>query len=323
MFLKHHGLQQDPFGDTPNPDFLYFSSSHREALATLLCGVELGRGFLALIAPPGMGKTTLLFKLMKHLRASTRIVFLFHTQCTSREFMHLLLNDLGCEIDEGADLASIVDQFHSYVLQEYRAGRRVVIIVDEAQNLDSSVLETVRLLSDFETPQTKLLQIILAGQPELADKLASAELRQLRQRISTFSSLVPLSSQQTGRYIRHRLRIAGCAGTLFSAQAQEAVAQLSKGIPRNINNLCSNSLALCCAMRQNTITATIVREVAGDFDLTKFLSNGQETSIHPDVCSAPALENKLPNLEAMRSMTPGEALSYMRLVTTNLKTNPD
>jgi hypothetical protein len=101
------------------------------------------------------------------------------------------------------------------------------------------------------------------------------------------------------------------------------VAQLSKGIPRNINNLCSNSLALCCAMRQNTITATMVREVAGDFDLTKFLSNGQETSIHPDVSGAPALDNNLPHLEAMRSMTPAEALSYMRRLTTNLKTMPD
>jgi general secretion pathway protein A len=322
MFLKYHGLQQDPFGDTPNPDFLYFSSSHREALAALLC-VELGRGFLALIAPPGMGKTTLLFKLMRHLRSSTRVVFLFHTQCTSREFMRLLLNELGWEIDATADLATIVDQFNSYVLQEYRAGRRLVIIVDEAQNLDSSVLETVRLLSDFETPHMKLLQIILAGQPELADKLASPELRQLRQRISTFCSLTPLSSEQTGRYIRHRLRVAGCSSTLFSAQAQEAVAQLSKGIPRNINNLCSNSLALCCAMRQNTITASMVREVAGDFDLTKFLSNDQETSIHPDVSGAPALANNLPHLEAMRSMTPAEALSYIRRVTTNLKTMPD
>lgn len=323
MFLKYHGLQRDPFGVTPDPDFLYFASSHREALATLICGVELGRGFLALIAPPGMGKTTLLFKLMKHLRSSARIIFLFHTQCTSREFMRLLLNELGCETDKTADLATIVDQFNSYLLQEYRAGRRVVIIIDEAQNLDPAVLETVRLLSDFETPQTKLLQIVLAGQPELADKLASPALRQLRQRISTFSSLTPLSSEQAGRYIRHRLRVAGCASTLFTVQAQEAVAQLSKGIPRNINNLCSNALALCCAMRQTTITANMIREVAGDFDLTKYLSNGLETTIHPDVTASPALESKGANLDAVRSMTPGEALSYMRMVTTNLKSMPD
>lgn len=322
MFLKYHGLQRDPFGVTPDPDFLYFSSSHREALATLICGVELGRGFLALIAPPGMGKTTLLFKLMKHLRSSTRIVFLFHTQCNSREFMRLLLKELGSEIDEGADLASIVDQFNSYLLQEYRAGRRVLVIIDEAQNLDPSVLETVRLLSDFETPQNKLLQIILAGQPELADKLASPALRQLRQRISTFSSLTPLSSEQAARYIRHRLRVAGCTTTLFTAQAQEAIAQLGKGIPRNINNLCSNALALCCAMRQTTITVSMIREVAGDFDLTKFLSNGLETNIEADRSGAPGLQ-KVPNLEAMRAMSPAEALSYMRLVTTNLKTLPD
>ncbi len=323
MFLKYFGLQRDPFGVTPDPDFLYFASAHREALATLLCGVELGRGFLALIAPPGMGKTTLLFKLMKQMRSSARIVFLFHTQCTSREFLRLLLNELGCETEKGADLATIVDQFNSYLLQEYRAGRRVIVVIDEAQNLASEVLETVRLLSDFETPQAKLLQIILAGQPELADKLASPALRQLRQRISMFCSLAPLNAEQTGRYIRHRMRIAGSNGVLFTPQAQDTIAQLSKGIPRNINNLCSNALALCCAMKQTTITVAMIHEVAGDFDLSKLLSDRSEMNIHSGA-AAQEIGSAYPgDLDAVRSMSPGEALSYIRRVTSNLRTLPD
>src|ERR1700704_6622312 len=180
MYEKYFGLREQPFGVTPDPRFLYLSSAHREALASLYYGIESGRGFMSLIAKPGMGKTTLLFQLLEKFHGSARTAFLFQTQCSSREFMRFLLAELGSETDE-QDFVRMHDEFNKLLLQEALPGRLLIIVVDEAQNLDSSVLETIRLLSDFETPRAKLLQIILAGQPQLADKLASRNMAQLRQ----------------------------------------------------------------------------------------------------------------------------------------------
>src|ERR1700686_3142610 len=192
MFLGFYGLLEQPFGVTPDPRFLYLSPAHREALASLYYGIESGRGFMALIAKPGMGKTTLLFQLLEKFRGNAHTAFLFQTQCNSREFMRFLLAELGCESYE-QDFVRMHDEFNKLLLQEARAGKRFIIVIDEAQNLDPSVLETIRLLSDFETPRAKLLQIILAGQPQLADKLASRNLSQLKQRISLLNGLSPLS----------------------------------------------------------------------------------------------------------------------------------
>jgi general secretion pathway protein A len=316
MLLDFYGLKREPFGVTPDPDFLYLSPPHREALASLLCGIEMNRGFLALIAPPGMGKTTILFKLLKHFRTSARTVFMFHTQCTSREFMRMLLSELGCENDKDADLATILEQFNSALLQEYKAGRRVIIVVDEAQNLEPAVLETVRLLSDFETPQAKLLQIVLAGQPELADKLAKPSLQQLRQRISVLCSLKKLSETEVDAYIEHRLKTAGHPGSLFTPEAIKAIAKLSDGIPRNINNLCANSLSLGCALQIKTITAENIAEVEADFDVTKLLSNFSEQNGSENIPS-PKPTSKLGS-DTVLPMTPSEAMAYMRLVTSTL-----
>src|ERR1700685_2642902 len=208
MFLEYYGFREQPFGVTPDPRFLYLSPAHREALASLYYGVEAERGFLALIAKPGLGKTTLLFHLLEKLRRNARTVFLFQTQCNSREFMRFLLAELGVEGPD-QDFVHLHEQFNKMLLAESRAGRRFVMVIDEAQNLDASVLETVRLLSDFETTQAKLLQIILSGQPELAEKLASPALVQLRQRITSVSGLSPLTREETGKFMDHRLQVAG------------------------------------------------------------------------------------------------------------------
>src|ERR1700677_8139 len=205
MFLNYYGLREQPFGVTPDPRFLYLSPAHREALASLVYGIESGLGFLALIASPGMGKTTLLFHLLEKFRTSARTAFLFQTQCNSREFMRFLLAELGYECDDG-DFVHMHEQFNNRLLQEARAGNRFIVVLDEAQNLEPSVLETVRLLSDFETPRAKLMQIILAGQPELADKLARPGMIQLRQRVSLMTGLKPLSFDEIDKYIQHRLR---------------------------------------------------------------------------------------------------------------------
>lgn len=267
MFLEYYGLREQPFGVTPDPRFLYFGATHREALASLFYGIESGCGFLALIAPPGMGKTTLLFHLLEKLRGTAQTVFLFQTQCGSREMFRHLLNDLGIDSTD-QDLATMHESLNNVLLSNARKGRRVVLVIDESQNLRESVLETVRLLSDFETPQAKLLQIVLSGQPQLADKLAHPSLTQLRQRISVISRLQPFTRVETMVYIEYRLCRAGYSGPpLFSYAAADLIATGSKGIPRIINNLCFNAMTLGFAKRQRQIDVATVREVLADLDL--------------------------------------------------------
>jgi general secretion pathway protein A len=305
MFRDFYGLTEQPFGVTPDPRFLYLSPSHREALASLYYGIDAGRGFVALIAKPGMGKTTLLFHLLQRFGTSARTVFLFQTQCNSREFMRFLLLELGCELQDRQDLVTMHEEFNRCLLQEARAGRRFIVVVDEAQNLEPSVLETVRLLSDFETPQAKLLQIVLSGQPELADKLDRPSLRQLRQRVSLLSTLAPLSREEVERYINHRLRAAGRPnGLLLTARALERITELSGGIPRNINNICFNALSLGCSLRLKTIDVEVVQQVAADFDLTSVRSEPEITSFDRDaIFLANAASEALP-LAAKKAPTP-------------------
>jgi len=292
MFLDFYSLREQPFGVTPDPRFLYLSPTHREALASMFYGIDAERGFIALIAKPGMGKTNLLFQLLQQFRSRARTAFVFQTQCNSREFMRFLLLELGCEVSGDMDLVSMHEQFNRCLLQEAHAGRRFIVVVDEAQNLEPSVLETIRLLSDFETPRAKLLQIVLSGQPQLADKLARPSLRQLRQRISLLTTLKPLPAEEVGNYMNHRLRAAGCKeGSPFTAPAVKLIAELSEGIPRNINNICFNALSLGCAMRQKAVDVDVLGQVAADFDLAGMLSDPGTTGFDsaPNVAEAQSL----------------------------------
>jgi general secretion pathway protein A len=320
MFLDFYGLREQPFGVTPDPRFLYLSPAHREALASMFYGIDAGRGFMALIAKPGMGKTTLLFQLLQQLRQNARTAFLFQTQCDSREFMRFLLREVGCEAQGQQDFVSMHEEFNRCLLQEAHAGRRFVVVIDEAQNLEPAVLETVRLLSDFETPQAKLLQIVLSGQPELADKLARPSLRQLRQRISLLSTLAPLPVEEVERYMNHRLGAAGRVGApLFTMAAVRLIAELSEGIPRNISNICFNAMSIGCAMRAKTIDVAIVQQVAADFDLTNLRSEPGVTSFRPESISLADAMSDARSLAAGRTSTPvnvrrGEALSSKEAV---------
>jgi general secretion pathway protein A len=306
MYLKYFGFREQPFGVTPDPRFLYLSAAHREALASLYYGVEANRGFLGLIAKPGMGKTTLLFHLLEKFRSSARTAFLFQTQCSSREFMRFLLAELGYQ-DDSQDFVRMHEEFNRRLLQEARAGNRFIVVVDEAQNLAPEVLETVRLLSDFETPRAKLLQIILSGQPELATKLASAGLAQLRQRISIVNQLEPLPSWGIKNYIEHRLQIAGYDGEpLFTPEALAQIAEFTEGTPRNVNNFCFNALSLACALRQKTVDSAVVQEVIADLDISKYVP----VSLHPQT---PVQTNSAP------SLSPADAKAYMQQVAEKLR----
>jgi len=270
MLLEHFGLREQPFGVTPNPRYLYLSPTHREALASLVYGIDSGRGFMALIASPGMGKTTLLVQLLQRLGSNARTVFLFQAQCGSRDLLRSIMADLGAATDTD-DMVMLQSRLNQVLIEELQAGRKFVLVLDEAQNLDDSALEFVRMLSNFETSREKLMHIVLAGQTQLAEKLARPSMVQLRQRISIVVRLRPLGASETAEYIEHRLGVAGCsAGAIFSAGAMREIFTLSAGIPRNINNLCFNALSLAYASGRKRVESAIIREVMADLDLNSF-----------------------------------------------------
>ena len=268
MILDYYKLREQPFGVTPDPRYLYASGTHREALASLLYGIDSGLGFVTLTANPGMGKTTLLFEVLRRLGDSARTAFIFQTVTSPDELVRALLIDLGVP-DVKSTLVEMQAQLNERLIAESSGGKRLVVAIDEAQNLNESVLEAVRMLSNFETASQKLMQIILAGQLQLAETLASPKMLQLRQRISIFSHLKPLSASETNKYVQHRLRISGydSAEPLFTAAAIELVAKESGGVPRTINNICFNALSLGYALQKATINAEVIREVLRDLDI--------------------------------------------------------
>jgi len=319
MFLSFFGLREQPFGVTPDPRFLYLSAAHREAFASLYYGIEANRGFLGLIAKPGMGKTTILFHLLEKFRNSARTAFMFQTQCNSREFMRYLLAELGYEGDT-QDFVHLHNEFNRRLLQEARAGNRMIVVIDEAQNLDASVLETVRLLSDFETPRAKLMHIILSGQPELADKLASPRLSQLRQRISILHGLEALPSWEVKNYIEHRLKIAGYEGDpVFTPEAYDEIAAFTEGIPRNVNNFCFNALSLAYALQKKVVDSEVVKEVMSDLDISKLTSPPGLAADSAAVGAPPIPNGSAAPSQVGDILSPADAAAYMQQLALKLR----
>lgn len=271
MFLEFYGLREQPFGVTPNPRYLYHSPIHREALASLIYGIEADLGFAALIAEPGMGKTTLLFYLLEKFRETARTALIFQTLCSPVELLCYLASELEIPTTD-ADPVVLNERIKDVLIREAQAGRRVIVIIDEAQNLDEPVLETIRLLSDFETQNFKLLHIILAGQLQLAEKLARPCMAQLLQRVSMLNRLNPLTLEETKNYIEYRLGVAGYRGAkLFGDDAVQLIAEMSGGVPRNINRICFNALSIGCALGKQRIDTAVVQEVGNDLDIGDLL----------------------------------------------------
>jgi general secretion pathway protein A len=269
FLAETYGLAENPFGVTPDTRYLYESRTHAEARSSLIIGIECSVGFQVLIAPPGMGKTTLLCSVLEQFDKVARTAFLFQTQGTPREFLRYLISELGGEAHD-SDLVHMQETINQLLLRERRAGRRTIVIVDEAQALSPAVLETLRLLSNFETATEKLLHIILAGQPQLAQTLVSPESAQLSQRVSIVTTLHPFGLVDTAKYVQHRLQIAGYDGPpLFSPTVLAAIWKRSGGIPREINKLCFNALLLARAMLQKQVDSNILREVTADLDLNR------------------------------------------------------
>lgn len=287
MYMDIYGLREQPFGVTPNPRFLYFSSMHKAALTSLVNSVCERRGFSALIAKPGMGKTSLIMQLLFLLKDSARTAFLFQSHGSTKEFLAALLQDIEAPASSD-DLADMQRALNAAVLREAKADRQLVIVVDEAQNLSDETLEAIRLLSNFENPEAKLLHIIFAGQPALSTKLASPQLSQLRQRISVVAHLAPLTRQQVSEYIERRLAIGGHTGEpLFTPDALDFVAQASEGIPRNINNLCFHALSMGYAGRSPSLDLSVVQRAARALEL-KSTGAAQSQNLTPVIPATPA-----------------------------------
>jgi type II secretory pathway predicted ATPase ExeA len=304
-FLDFYGFREQPFGMTPDPAYLYGSRTHADALASLSRGIVDNRGFFALVAQPGMGKTTLLYQLLDDLRDSARTVLVSQTQCNSRELIEYILQELGVEA-KGLGLVAMHGKLNEILFQALLEGKRFVLVVDEAQNLDDAVLETVRMLSNFETHNAKLLQIILAGQPRLALKLAQPRHMQLRQRVAVLAHLEPFGPKDTVLYIEHRLKVAGYHGeAIFDHVAIGAIVRLSEGIPRNINNLCHNSLQLAHASGQRQVTVEIVQKAARSLDLEALISEPLPEPISEPLSETPVVRAAAP--AAVAAATPPKA----------------
>ena len=267
MYLDFYGLSEKPFTTTPDPKFLFQTASHREALAQLTYGVVDHKGFVVLTGEVGTGKTTLLHALRQRLNGTTATAFVFDSTLPFDGLLEYILEDFGVT-KTGSTQAQRLVALNNFLIERRRVGQNCVLLLDEAQNLSTTLLEQVRLLSNFETPTEKLLQILLVGQPELETKLEVPELRQLRQRVALHCRIAPLSSLDVGDYIRTRLRIAGAPDIdLFSDSAMRRIALRSKGIPRVVNILCDHCLVVGYTERKRRIDTRDVDEAAGYFHL--------------------------------------------------------
>jgi len=264
MYLTFFGLNEKPFAITPDPRYLYLSERHAEALAHLLYGINEAGGFVQLTGEVGTGKTTIVRSLLAQTPKNAEIALILNPKMTAPEFLLTICEELGIGVPDSAlqSLKDLVDILSHYLLRAHAAGQRVVLVVDEAQNLSPEVLEQVRLLTNLETNTQKLLQIILIGQPELRELLSRTELRQLAQRITGRYHLKPLSREETTAYVRHRLRVAGATTDIFSPQALAEVFRLSQGVPRVINVICDRALLGAYSLDRHRVTTPLVRNAA-------------------------------------------------------------
>lgn len=269
MYNAFFGFDAEPFRVNPDPRFLYFSESHREALATLVYAVHQRKGFIVLTGEVGTGKTTILNAMLQKLDPGVRGAYLFNTKLTLEDFFSYLFEELELEPVEPFQKSTVLHRLNHYLIDRLRKGQQTLLVIDEAQNLSAELLEEIRMLSNLETPQSKLLQIMLVGQPELDEKLAQPALRQLRQRVELRHTILPLNLRETGEYVRERLLIAGHdTGDLFTVSSLRAAYRYSGGIPRVINVLCDNALLLAFVRRSLRVSARMIQEAAEDLGLT-------------------------------------------------------
>ena len=266
MYQDYFGFREMPFQVTPNPHFLFLSPTHEEALQHLRYGIEDKKGFIVLTGEVGCGKTTLSRKLLEELevRENVEVALLLNSKVSETQLLRGIMKELG-EATRARSKNDLLDRMNDLLLERIGQGREIVVIIDEAQNLSFEVMEMLRMLSNLETYDRKLLQIILMGQPELKEKLREARLRQFRQRVLVYYDLKPLNMSETALYIQHRLTLAGSNGDLrLTPRALRKIAKSSLGIPRMINHICDKSLLSVFVRNGNKVTWWDVRRALKD-----------------------------------------------------------
>jgi general secretion pathway protein A len=267
MFKEFYGFKKEPFNITPDSDFLYLSASHREALAQLTYGIETKKGFILMTGEVGVGKTTIINALLRQL-VKTKVIpaFIFNTKVSRLNFFQLISDELG--LHKPHSKAEFLVTLNNFLITCHAKNEGpVVIIIDEAHDLDDELLEEVRLLLNLETAKEKLLQLVLSGQIELWERLKNYNLRQLRQRIVLQYQIKPLNENDTREYIDTRIKFAGGTNNMFEEKALKNIYRYSRGVPRLINVICTHALISGYALGQNSIGPKIIKEVAKDFEL--------------------------------------------------------
>lgn len=274
MYKEFYGLRELPFALTPDPRFVYFTPSHTEAMANLHYGVESGKGLIVVTGEVGTGKTTILRWMMQRLDRNVLVGYIFNPRLSVPEFYQHVTRVLG--VDEWENKSDLLFKLGKVLESRHERGLRTVLIVDEAHGLSTSVLEEIRLMSNFESDSSKLLQVILTGQPELRDVLNNPELRQLKQRVALRCEIKPLPNiEETEKYIKSRLTTAGAERTdIFTQAAIDYIYRCSEGIPRQINNLCDNALLAGYSAGEPNVTRARVEEVAETFDMLPRAASG-------------------------------------------------
>jgi general secretion pathway protein A len=262
VYTQFFGLTEKPFSITPDPRYLYLSRRHADALAHLLYGISQSGGFIQLTGEVGTGKTTLVRSLFEQLPEEADVALILNPELTTLEFLRAISEELGVELPNNDSIKSLVDHLSAHLLDAHAKGRRTVLIVDEAQNLATDVLEQVRLLTNLETPKQKLLQIILIGQPELREVLDREDMRQLAQRVTGRYHLEPLSQDETAIYLEHRMKVAGAAGAIFSKSAVKEIFRWSNGVPRIINVISDRALLAAYTKDTRDVDKALVKKAA-------------------------------------------------------------
>ena len=262
MYTQFFGLTEKPFSITPDPRYLYMSPRHADALAHLLYGISESGGFIQLTGEVGTGKTTLVRSLFEQLPREADVALILNPELTTEEFLAAITEELGIKVPGDRTVKALIDGLNAYLLDAHGRGRRTVLIVDEAQNLGTEILEQVRLLTNLETPKQKLLQIILIGQPELREVLSRADMRQVAQRVTGRYHLEPLDPSDTAKYVEHRMSVAGATGSVFRIGAIREIFRRSKGVPRLINVVADRALLAGYAEETRRIDRRLVRRAA-------------------------------------------------------------
>ncbi len=286
MYTAHFGLSALPFSISPDPHYLYLSQRYREALAHLIYGTQQSGGFIQLTGEVGTGKTTLTRALLEQLPENVDVALLINPKQSVLEFLHSICDELRIPYEGKSTKKAFVDALNNYLLDAHQKQRHTVLLIDEAQNLTVDILEQIRLLTNLETTQQKLLQIILVGQPELRVLLARKDLRQLSQRITARYHLLPLAEHETAEFIQHRLTVAGQNKMVFSNKALKQIHYISKGIPRLINVICDRAMLGAYSQGKHQIDADTLKRAAGEVTGEVSETSSQQRVIYKSAIAA-------------------------------------